>query len=132
MKPGDQFDCPHCGKDSFLKKETLMNGWTRAGEVLKCASCGAVIERMDETGSSGPESEVSGGKAAGLDALSALLGGDTESKAAVPEGFLKQERRFCRDCAYRIATAFRMRCGRHEKDVNPMDDCPDFTPRTGE
>ena len=24
-----------------------MNGWTRAGEVLKCASCGAVIERME-------------------------------------------------------------------------------------
>ena len=32
--------CPHCGKNSFLKKETVMDGWTKKGEVLKCAACG--------------------------------------------------------------------------------------------
>ena len=131
MKPGDQFDCPHCGKDSFLKKETLMEGWTRAGEVLKCASCGAVIQRLDEAAPSASPKDRGSGRA-GLDALSALLGGDTGTGPAAPEGFLDQERKFCRDCAYRIATAFRMRCGRHDRDVNPMDDCPDFTPRSGE
>ena len=131
MKPGDQFDCPHCGKDSFLKKETLMNGWTRTGEVLKCASCGAVIRNLDPAPSAASEEGGASGRA-GLNALSALLGGDTETGPAAPEGFLDQERKFCRDCAYRIATAFRMRCGRHDRDVNPMDDCPDFTPRSGE
>ena len=129
MKPGDQFDCPHCGKDSFLKKETLLDGWTRVGEVLKCAACGSVIERLNE---SKPAAEGQGARPAGLDALSALLGGDMETTSRVPEGFMEQERRFCRDCAYRIATAFRMRCARHDKDVNPMDDCPDFAPRSGE
>ena len=131
MKPGDQFDCPHCGKDSFLKKETLMNGWTRAGEVLKCASCGAVIQRLDAAESAASPDAASSDHA-GRNALSALLGGDDETGPAVPEGFLMQERKFCRDCTYRIATAFRMRCGRHDKDVNPMDDCPDFTPRSGD
>ena len=48
MKPGDSFDCPHCGKNTFLKKETVMEGWTRKGEVLKCVSCGAVIEELKE------------------------------------------------------------------------------------
>ena len=131
MKPGDQFDCPHCGKDSFLKKETLMNGWTRAGEVLKCASCGAVIQNLAPAPSAA-SADASSTSRAGLDALSALLGGDSETGPAAPEGFLDQERKFCRDCAYRIATAFRMRCGRHDRDVNPMDDCPDFTPRSGD
>jgi len=131
MKPGDQFDCPHCGKDSFLKKETLMNGWTRTGEVLKCASCGAVIEHLDSDPLSGPAEKCRADRS-GLNALSALLGGETGTGPAAPEGFLDQERKFCRDCAYRIATAFRMRCGRHDRDVNPMDDCPDFTPRSGE
>ena len=43
MKPGDPIQCPHCGADSFLKKEAVMDGWTKVGEVLKCASCSAVI-----------------------------------------------------------------------------------------
>ena len=48
METGDSFDCPHCGKNTFLKKETVMEGWTRKGEVLKCVSCGAVIEELKE------------------------------------------------------------------------------------
>ena len=43
MKTGDPIQCPHCGADSFLKKESVMDGWTKVGEVLKCASCSAVI-----------------------------------------------------------------------------------------
>ena len=44
MKPGDPIKCPHCGADSFLKKESVMDGWTKVGEVLKCVSCSAVIK----------------------------------------------------------------------------------------
>ena len=108
-----------------------MDGWTRVGEVLKCASCGAVIERIAGSASAdGPEENPS---SAGINALSALLGGDADKeKPSVPDDFLEQERRFCRDCAFRVAAAFRMRCARHDRDVNPMDDCPDFTPRAWE
>ncbi|MBR4075616.1 MAG: hypothetical protein IKK25_02000 [Lentisphaeria bacterium] len=122
MKVGDSWDCPHCGNSSFLKKESVMDGWTKTGEVLKCASCGALVEEIKE--------EAAGPAAASApksNALAALLGGDDTEKIANP--FEQTERRFCRDCKHRVMNAFRIYCSLHDKDVGPMDDCPQYEKR---
>lgn len=123
MKVGDPWECPHCGKSSFLKKESLMDGWKKVGEVLKCASCGAAVETLPAEKKADAPLE----KTSKTDALSALFGGIAVEKKENP--LENTERRFCRDCRHRVMNAFRIYCTHHEKDVNPMDDCPDFEKR---
>ena len=60
-------------------------------------------------------------------ALAALLGGDDTEKIANP--FEQTERRFCRDCKHRVMNAFRIYCSLHDRDVGPMDDCPQYEKR---
>jgi len=124
MKVGDPWLCPQCGKNSFLKKESVLDGWKKVGDVLKCAACGAVAEEIPSDTPSAPSAEAPKKSA---DALAALLGGDDTVKVVNP--LENEERKFCRDCKFRVANAFRMYCSKHERDVNPMDDCPDFLKR---
>lgn len=121
MKAGDSWDCPHCKKNSFLKKESVLDGWTKVGEVLKCAACGIVAEEIAPAEKQDAPAEKK------VNALAALLGGDEPAPAV---NILDDaERRFCRDCKHRVMNAFRIYCTKHERDVNPMDDCPDFLSR---
>jgi len=48
MKPGQQTKCPHCGKDCFLVKKTLMDGWTKVGDILACSCCSAKIADLED------------------------------------------------------------------------------------
>ena len=121
MKPGDEYNCPHCGRNSFLKKETVMDGWTRKGDVLKCASCGHLVcELKEETGK--PADPL---KSDAADRLKNLFGGEefVEKPALKAEG---DEANFCKDCAFLIPHPFVFKCSKFNKTVNPMDDCPDF------
>lgn len=129
MKHELLIDCPHCGKNTFAVREAVMDGWTKKGEVLKCASCGKVIGPCAEEADK--EQEATEGSAGKRQALAALLGGD-DAPETTSAAFLSEEKHFCRDCAFRVMNAFRIRCMKHEKDVNPMDDCPDFRKRGGE
>lgn len=126
MKHELLIDCPHCGKNTFAVREAVMDGWVKKGEVLKCASCGKVIgpcaEETEEGKDAPRESDAK------RQALAALLGGGDAPENTSAE-FLAEEKHFCRDCAFRVMNAFRIRCMKHEKDVNPMDDCPDFRKR---
>lgn len=138
MKPGDSFDCPHCGRNSFLKKESVMDGWKKTGEVLKCASCSAWIadlpwEEASAAGKKGVGNTAAGKDAAPSpeDALKKLLGTDEEEDNTKNAEFLKEKLSFCRDCAHMVSNAFRLYCTKWDRDVNPMDDCPAHTPRTG-
>lgn len=123
MKAGDSWDCPHCGNNYFLKKESVMDGWTKTGEVLKCASCGAVVETLSAVREQ-PESAENSAK---TNALAALLGEEVQTAVNPLAG---TEKRFCRDCKYRVMNAFRIYCTKHDKDVGPMDDCADYEART--
>lgn len=125
MKPGDQFTCPHCGRNTFLKKESVMDGWKKAGEVLKCVSCSATIEEIK------PEvhaEHAASGQGAGMSKLESLLGAKQEERPKITAK--ESERRFCRDCMHLIAHPFLVRCSLLNRDVNPMDDCPEFKPKT--
>lgn len=121
MKPGDQFTCPHCGRSSFLKKESVMDGWKKAGDVLKCVSCSAVIEEMKPPS---PFEKPEPSSSQGMAKLASFLGAEPEAKRRIEAK--ESEKRFCRDCAHLVAHPFLCRCALHSRDVNPMDDCPDF------
>lgn len=119
MKVGDQIRCPHCGADSFLKKESVMDGWTKVGEVLKCASCSAVIADANE------EAEPEKKKAsAAAERLKNFLGADEPEKIEL--SLDAAEKRFCKDCVNLIQHPFVLRCGLDGHAVNPMDDCDRF------
>ena len=124
MRPGDEYNCPHCGKNSFLKKETVMDGWTKKGEVLKCASCGALVCELK------PETEKPADplKSEAADRLKNLFGADDFIKKPILKTD-QSEMRFCKDCMFLIPHPFILRCSKLDKTVNPMDDCPEFQRR---
>ena len=124
MKPGDEYNCPHCGRNSFLKKETVMDGWTKKGEVLKCAACGHLVCELK------PESDKPADplKSDAANRLKNLFGGED----FVQKPTLKTEEdeaHFCKDCAFLIPHPFVFKCSKLAKMVNPMDDCPHYRRR---
>ena len=127
MKAGDSWECPYCGKSSFLKKESVMDGWKKTGEVLRCAACSAFVENVVESSASGKSCPDGAGDS--KKAFLAFLGEDEEEKQAAFSTMEREECRFCRDCKYRVMTAFQIFCTKHEKEVGPMEDCPDFIRR---
>jgi len=118
MKPGEEIKCPHCGKDAFTIKKTLMDGWTNLGEVLACSACDAKIADFDKTAPL--DNKTNSAKSA----LSSLLGVEEEKKKELQ--VTEEERQFCRDCGHYIEHPFLSRCSLFDKEVNPMDDCPEF------
>lgn len=120
MKPGDPIQCPHCGADSFLKKESVMDGWTKVGEVLKCASCSAVIADCTQGNAARESSDAA-------DRFKKFLG--AEDEAAPSLTLSETDKRFCKDCAHMIPHPFQLRCERTGQNVNPMNDCPFYTPK---
>ncbi|MGN0869711.1 MAG: hypothetical protein ACI4UV_00860 [Victivallales bacterium] len=110
-----------------MKKETVMEGWTRKGEVLKCVSCGAVIEELKEEKT---EKKVSPLENDAALKFKSLLGEEFGKKPEIKAA--ADEKKFCRDCAHLIAHPFLTRCMKFARDVNPMDDCPSFTPKKEE
>ena len=121
MKVGDPIQCPHCGADSFLKKESVMDGWAKVGEVLKCASCSAVIAKVQK-----PEPETKKTSDA-AERLKQFLGAEEEE--TIPLSLDPADKRFCKDCVNLIQHPFVLRCALDGHAVNPMDDCDRFQAR---
>jgi len=117
MKAGDRIRCPHCGEDTVVKTKPKMEGWTRVGDVLTCALCGAELG-VPEEGKS-PASSRSA-------ALAALLGEKPEQKLRLDPG--SEHKRFCRNCRKRIEHPFVLRCGRDGREIDPGSCCEDFEP----
>jgi len=118
MKAGEMTNCPHCGQSTVLKAKVLMDGWTKTGQVLACAICGEKIADMPEPVATKAEKDKA------VSGLAALLHTESESKPEIKVS--DDEKLFCRDCEHFIAHPFLSRCTLHKKEVNPMDDCPDF------
>lgn len=115
MKAGDKIVCPHCGEATILKVKPKMDGWTRVGDVLVCALCGA------EAGV--PEKADDGGKNSAA-ALAALLGEAPAPKLRLDPG--SEHRRFCRNCRHKIEHPFVLRCGRDGREIDPGGCCEAF------
>ena len=123
MKPGEEVICPHCGAEAFLVKKSEMDGWTKLGDILACSACKAKIADLP-----GKEAAKAAAQDAGKAKLAAFLGTQAEDKKRIVAK--EDEKRFCRDCAHLIEHPFLTRCDLHQKNVNTMDDCPDFKPKT--
>ena len=123
MKQGDSIDCPHCGKNSFLKKVAILDGWTKKGDILACAACSAKIADLPPEG----QAPAAFPKGKSIGTLESLFGEKHSSGPRIEAS--EDEKAFCRDCKNYIVHPFMSRCGLHNKNVNPMDDCPDFSPK---
>ena len=122
MKPGESYNCPKCGKNTFLKKVSVMDGWTKLGDILACASCSAKVADLNST-----VLETEKEKTTSVSKLASFLNTEEEKKPQIKAA--ENEKRFCKNCMHFIVHPFLSRCSRHGKDVNPMDDCPDYRPR---
>lgn len=122
MKPGDEVKCPHCGANSFLVKKPVMEGWTKRGDILACASCGAKV--ADLAAAVLVDAPQDDGSKKQLDKLASFLGTSKVEHQTLRVD--EKEQRFCRDCQHFIAHPFLNRCGLRNLNVNPMDDCGDF------
>ena len=119
MKHGDEIDCSHCGKSAFVIKKAEMDGWTKLGDIFACSACGAKIADVKESKIASKESS-----SVASSALADFLNTEKEEKKELIA--TEDEKHFCRDCGHLISHPFLIRCDLHKKDVNPMDDCPDF------
>ncbi|HCE46599.1 MAG TPA: hypothetical protein DET40_23885 [Lentisphaeria bacterium] len=118
MKPGQQTKCSHCGKECFLVKKTLMDGWTKLGDILACSCCSAKIADLDGEKTKTVDTTKK------FSALEDLL---AEKKKEGPKiESSEDEKHFCRDCMHFVSHPFLNRCGLHKKNVGPMDDCDKF------
>ena len=124
MKVGEEIVCPHCGEDSFASKKSVMDGWTKKGEIFVCAACGA---KLADCVDSSVASDASGGKSTAISSLAGALGIDEIEKPTIEVS--DNEKRFCRDCAHFISHPFLNRCSLLGKEVAPMDDCDGFEPK---
>ena len=115
MKAGDKIVCPHCGENTILKSKPKMEGWTRVGDVLVCALCGA---------EAGVPEKTDGEKGASAAALAKLLGEAPEPKLRLDPG--SEHRRFCRNCRHRIEHPFVLRCGKDGREIDPGGCCEAF------
>ena len=67
-------------------------------------------------------------------ALDSLFGGASpeDDRPRLSDFGEEAERRFCRNCRHSFLNAFVCRCTRTGQEVEPMADCPDFSPRIPE
>ncbi|HPN83923.1 MAG TPA: hypothetical protein PK821_01175 [Victivallales bacterium] len=124
MKPGQEINCPHCGRNSFLKKVTITEGWTKKGEILACTSCSAKIADLNIEQKTEEER-----KSSAVSSLASLFKDDSGLKKPRIEA-KDEEKIFCKDCKNFIKHPFADKCGLTEKHVNPMDDCDKFERRS--
>ena len=122
MKIGDEIKCIHCGKQSFLIKKSLMDGWKKTGEILACSACGNVIKDLtedvvNEVDGNTKTKSLDDGK---LDKLAQFLNTEKVKKKIIEA----DEKTFCRDCKNYVKHPFFNICGITKNEVNPMDDCP--------
>ena len=127
MKAGEEFTCPHCGQNSFLKLVPVLEGWTKKGDALACASCSKIIENVEHV----PEEKRESSSSSSADKLKSLLGNVEETKKVVLSAS-EGEKHFCRDCAHLLVHPFLCRCMKWKKEVDPMGDCPSFARRKTE
>ncbi|MCJ8330684.1 MAG: hypothetical protein HRT89_07425 [Lentisphaeria bacterium] len=118
-KKGESIDCPHCGSSSVAKIVSEMDGWTKLGEMYACALCDAKLASI--TDDVAPAEDVS---SKNVDAFADFLGTEKEEIDELIDD--DGSRPFCKNCTHLLQHPFKIYCMKHEKDVNPMDDCKDF------
>lgn len=108
-----QIHCPGCKTDSLLLRDPVYDGFTKTGEMLKCATCG--FEFDDEA--SVPY----------VAKRNAPVFTDADRSAAVQVFTSDEADRLCRHCANYVVNPFMQWCSQHKREVQATDTCEQFT-----
>ena len=110
-----EIHCPACGRDAWLVRKPVYDGFTRTGETPTCALCGHAFASEAEI----PFKEGGAPKVFSED--------DRPRPVKV---FREDEKgKMCRYCAEYVVNPFIQRCGLHRCEVQATDTCPHFRPK---
>jgi uncharacterized Zn-finger protein len=113
MKPTVEIICPYCGKDAFLKREPVYEGFKKTGEELNCSACGGRFASEEEV----PFKSLAAAPKIFTDA-------DRSKKVQIfDEG---ENKSICRYCANYVINPFMQFCSLHKKEVQSTDSCARF------
>ncbi|NOY81218.1 MAG: hypothetical protein GXP31_09460 [Kiritimatiellaeota bacterium] len=132
LKTGDEFRCPACGRDSVAVVEPRFEGWKRVGEDLVCGLCHAALKAAAVNEPVPDRRELDVLRAKELLGLSRDKDGGRKAADVLSSGAPDRDRHFCRDCRHYLLHPFLSRCILHDRAVEPMQDCPDFSARSAQ
>ena len=99
---GKKIICPYCGQESAVEMVKQYDGFTLVGEVKTCAFCGHELA----------EEEL------------------RFIEDRIPESLRqKGQRRNCYLCEHYVVNPFLQKCVLHNKEVEALDSCPQFSPK---
>ena len=106
--------CPACGRDSWLRRAPIYDGFTKTGEALTCALCGHAFASEAEIPFKDNRPKVF-----------------SEADRPRPVQVFREDEkgRMCRYCAEYVVNPFLQRCGLHKCEVQATDTCPHFKPK---
>ena len=106
--------CPACGRDSWLLRKPVYEGFTKTGEALSCALCGHRFASEEEIAFKDRRPKVF-----------------SENDRPRPVKVFREDEkgRMCRHCAEYVVNPFLQRCGLHRCEVQATDTCPHFKPK---
>lgn len=107
--------CPACGRDSWLVRTPVYDGFTRTGETLTCALCHhEFASEADIPFKASTRPKVF-----------------TEADRPRPVKVFSEDEKgkMCRYCAEYVVNPFIQRCALHQCEVQATDTCPHFRPK---
>ena len=106
--------CPACGRDSWLARKPIYDGFTKTGEALTCALCGHAFASEAEIPFKDNRPKVF-----------------SEADRPRPVKVFREDEKgqMCRYCAEYVVNPFLQRCGLHRCEVQATDTCPHFKPK---
>ncbi len=106
--------CPACGRDSWLRRAPIYDGFAKTGEALTCALCGHAFASEAEIPFKDNRPKVF-----------------SEADRPRPVQVFREDEkgRMCRYCAEYVVNPFLQRCGLHRCEVQATDTCPHFKPK---
>jgi hypothetical protein len=109
-----EFKCPHCGKETWLKKTPVFEGFKKTGEKQVCAACGGDVGVEEALAAATTRKPVIFTEA---------------DRSAIPQVFDESDKgRLCRHCRHYVVNPFRQWCGLHRREVEATDTCDRFVP----
>ncbi|NMA43339.1 MAG: hypothetical protein GX946_08140 [Oligosphaeraceae bacterium] len=124
IQAGAAFRCPYCQSDSIAKENKEYEGFKLKRVFLACALCQAELDVA-------PVAEADDKAKNKTNKLQALFAQDcTTARPDVGELLDDDgQRHFCKNCLHNFFTAFKCFCNLHQQEVEPLHDCPEFSPK---
>ncbi len=104
--------CPACGKESFLRREPIYEGFQKTGELLSCVGCGHRFASADEV--------------CFVESKRPKIFTDADRSERVELFTSDDKGHNCRHCKHYVKNPFVQRCGLHQIEVAATDCCADF------